>query len=417
MLTRQVLAVAVMVAMTTGCSLDSQKAPSVTGPSELGLSLGVSASPDFITQDGVSRSVIEVQARNGNNQPISGLMVRMDTAVDGLLAEFGTLSAKMVSTNGDGRATVVYTAPPPPPAGAPADITVSVIATPVGGNYANTVSRTVVIRLARPSIILPPSGLPPGAPTADFFFSPTQPREGDTVLFDGSPSTNAMSFEWNFGDGRTGAGVRPTNAFDLAGVYNVTLTVTSESGATQSVSKQVSVQGLAAPTASFVFSPTRAIVNTPVFFNGQASKAPSGRRIAAWDWDFGDGNKDSGETVSHTYSTPGTYTVLLRVTDDTGRTATATQSVSVEKPGPTASFVFSPSAPVVGQLVTFNAQSSTAQGGNHIVSWQWDFGDGTQGNGEIVTKAYGAPGTYTVVLKVVDNTGAVGTTSRTVSIQ
>jgi PKD repeat protein len=413
-----VLAVAVLVAMTAGCALDSQKAPSVTGPSELGLSLGVSASPDFITQDGVSRSVIEVQARNANSQPVAGLTVRIDTAVDGQLAEFGTLSAKSISTNGDGRASVVYTAPPPPPAGAPADITVAVIATPVGSNYGNTVSRTVVIRLARPSVILPPAGTPPEAPVADFFFSPSQPREGDIVLFDASPTTNAVSYAWNFGDGQTAGGVRPTNDFALAGIYTVTLTATSEHGLSHSVQKTVVVAPLTAPTASFVFSPSRPLVSLPVFFNAQGSRAPSGRRIVSWDWDFGDGEHGSGETAQHTYSAPGTFVVLLRVTDDVGRTATTSQNVAVERPGPVASFVFSPSAPLVNQDVTFNAQGSTAPGGASITAWDWQFGDGTPGaSGEIVTHRFGAAGTYTVVLKVTDSTGASSTVTRTVSVQ
>ena len=417
MFIRQVLAVAVIAALTTGCALDSQKAPAPTGPSELALSLGVSASPDFITQDGVSRSVVEIQARNANSQPIAGLMVRLDTAVDGQLAEFGTLSAKMVSTNSEGRATVTYTAPPPPPAGAPPDITVAVIATPVGSNYANSVSRTVVIRLARPSAILPPSGAPPGAPAADFFFSPEQPREGDTVLFDASPSTNAVSFQWVFGDGRTGSGMRPTNAFDLAGTYTVTLTVANEDGVTHSVQKQVAVATLAGPTASFVFSPGQPVANQPVFFNAQASKATAGRRLVSWDWDFGNGQKGSGETVQQTFAAPGGYTVVLRVTDDMGRSATVSQTVTVVKAGPTASFVFSPASPAAGAVVTFNATASTAPGSALITSWQWDFGDGTLGSGEIVTKTFAAAGTYTVLLKVTDNTGASATTSRSVTVQ
>jgi len=326
---RQVLAVAMLAAATTGCALDNQNPPSLNGPSELGLSLGVSANPDFITQDGVSRSVIEVQARNGNNQAVAGVTIRVDTLVDGKQVEFGSLSAKTMSTDAEGRGSVVYTAPPPPPAGSTEDITVSIVLTPVGGNYANSLSRTAVIRLARPSIILPPTGTPPGAPEADFFFSPAAPREGDTVLFDGSPSKNAAAFDWNFGDGKTASGVQPTTSFDLAAVYTVTLTVTAETGESHSVQKTVTVAVLTAPTASFVVSPGDPKVGAPVFFNAQASKAPNGRRIASWEWDFGDGENGSGETEQHTYSAPGAYTVLLRVTDDAGHTATFSVVVTI----------------------------------------------------------------------------------------
>jgi PKD repeat protein len=212
--------------------------------------------------------------------------------------------------------------------------------------------------------------------------------------------------------------VRPTNAFDLAGSYTVTLTVTNEDGANHSMQKQVLVSSLAGPTASFVFSPSQPIAGQAVFFNAQASKASAGRRIVAWDWDFGNGEKDSGETVQQTFAAPGGFTVVLRVTDDTGRSATVSQAVTVVKAGPTASFTFSPTSPTIIQAVTFNATASTAQGNATITSWQWDFGDGTQGSGEIVTKpAYAVAGPYTVILKVTDSTGVSATTSRTITVQ
>ena len=66
-----------------------------------------------------------------------------------------------------------------------------------------------------------------------------------------------------------------------------------------------------------------------MFFNGSLSAAIDGRRIVSWRWDFGDGAFGDGETIAHIYGVGGTYNVVLRVTDDTGRTGTATRAVTV----------------------------------------------------------------------------------------
>lgn len=82
---------------------------------------------------------------------------------------------------------------------------------------------------------------------------------------------------------------------------------------------------------------------------------------------------------------------------------------------PVASFTFSPTNPSPGENVTFNAAGSSDPDGT-IVSYAWNFGDGTTGTGVNVTKAYAAAGTYTVTLTVTDNVGATGTTTRSITV-
>lgn len=83
--------------------------------------------------------------------------------------------------------------------------------------------------------------LPAGS--ADFVFSPTDPRVGDVVFFNGalSSATNA-SYSWDFGDGTNGSGVAPTHSYSVARTFTVTLTVTNERGQTASASKTITVQ-------------------------------------------------------------------------------------------------------------------------------------------------------------------------------
>ena len=83
--------------------------------------------------------------------------------------------------------------------------------------------------------------LPAGS--ADFVFSPTDPRVGDVVFFNASLSsvTNA-SYSWDFGDGTNGSSVAPTHSYSTARTYTVTLTVTNERGQTAAASKTITVQ-------------------------------------------------------------------------------------------------------------------------------------------------------------------------------
>src|SRR5262245_8661870 len=101
----------------SGCTVHQTEAPPLTGPSEPALSLTVQATPDSLNQDGGSQSAIRVTARGPNGAPIAGLALRMDTMVNGVIADFGTLSSRSIVTGSDGVATTVFTAPPPNPFG------------------------------------------------------------------------------------------------------------------------------------------------------------------------------------------------------------------------------------------------------------------------------------------------------------
>ena len=328
---RKRIIVAVAGIALAACSLDKQAAPSFTGPSELGLSLAVTASPDIISQDGVSSSTVQIVARDPNSQPVAGLVLRAEMAVGGTVVDFGTLSSRTVSTGTDGRATLTYQSPPPPPASVASDTIVTILVTPVSSNFANSLTRSVLIRLARPGVILPPNG----TPVARFFFSPTQPKEFETVLFDASTSTDdgqIVSYQWVFGDGAAAQGLRVTHAFPLAGTYNVVLAVTDDQGKTASSAPTPVIVAVAGkPTASFTISPTDPIAGHAVFVNAAASKPTPGFQIVSHQWDFGDGfGADGGSTQSHTYVKAGTYTIVLTITDSSGQSATASQTVTVK---------------------------------------------------------------------------------------
>jgi PKD repeat protein len=331
--TRKVLALAAVIALS-GCSLDNQSTPPLAGPSELGLSLEITATPDVIAQDGQSQAVVQVVARDANSQPVNGLAMRVDTSVGGALADFGRLSTHTASTGSDGRATVTYYAPAAPPATATTDTLVNVVVTPIGSNYANALPRTVEIRLMRPGTIISPFG----TPTPKFIFSPTSPKEEDEVLFDASSSTDSdgqiVSYRWDFGDGETGYGVRTTHSFVVARAYQVVLTVTDNQGLSASTAPVAVTIGAADKAGpAFTFSPSAPSPHHAVFFNASASTVPPDRKIRSYDWDFGDGSPHgSGVEIAHTYGAEGDYAVTLVLTDDTGRKTVTSQTVTVAEP-------------------------------------------------------------------------------------
>jgi PKD repeat protein len=97
-------------------------------------------------------------------------------------------------------------------------------------------------------------------------------------------------------------------------------------------------------------------------------------------------------------------------------TITLTLAYEYTIPGsPVASFTYTPIDLTVGDVVTFDASNSTANGGN-ITSYTWDFGDGTSGTGKIVNHTYTAQGIYTVVLNVTDSEELWDTESKSVTV-
>ena len=417
-----VLALCAMVA----CVQDSGEPGPLGGPSELGLSLSLTATPDMLPLDGTAQAVIEILARDQNGAAVSNVTLALQIATARGFEDFGRLSARQVVTGSDGRADATYTAPRPTTFGPSVDagevVTISV--TPVDGDFSNAVARGLIIRLVPPGTVVPPFSATPG-----FAFAPATPTVFNAVLFTTAcatatstdcvrdPSGIVTSYRWDFGTGRSGSGPTASHGYLLAGTYLVTLTIRDATGRFAEVTRSVIVAGGTPPTAVLSVSPTDPKERDSVFFNASGSTAAPGRTIVSHSWDFGDGSTGSGVTASHLYDTAGTYTVTLLVTDDKGQVGTATASVVVGVTGPTASFVFSPADPAAGRTVFFDGHSSDPGPGRTIVAFRWNFGDGAGTSlASIVDHTYTTAGTYEVQLTVTNDLGEIDTTSRTVTV-
>jgi PKD repeat protein len=327
-------AMVVALVAVSACTMKKQETPELAGPSEFGTAITVTVTPDVITQDGVSQSVVTATARGPNGEAIPNVPLRAEIRVNNTPTDFGALSARNLVTGPDGRATLVYTAPAGPSGLAVDEITVVDIGiTPVGSNFANSVTRFASVRLVPRGTIVVPSNLQPA-----FTFTPSSPDERQAVLFDASLSTSPpnnpiVSYTWDFDDGTTGSGRTVGHAFNAADTYIVTLTVADALGRAAQTSQTLTVRPSAAPTANFVFSPAEPTAGSLVTFNGLTSTAAAGRRIVGYSWDFGDPNDrtaGSGPQTQHRYATAGGYNVTLTVTDDIGRTSSIAQTVEVK---------------------------------------------------------------------------------------
>jgi len=258
-------------------------------------------------------------------------------------------------------------------------------------------------------------------PTADFSYSPTNPPVGVWVQFDGSGSNDSdgtiASYAWSFGDGSTDLGVARWHRFNNPGTYIVTLTVTDDDGAIDTMTQAVQIgPSNQAPVAAFSGTPTNPLVNAWVQFDATAS-ADSDGSIVSYSWNLGDGSTDNGSLVWHRFSAAGTYVVTLTVTDDDGATDSTSLAIQVgpSNQSPVAAFTFAPTNPLVNAWVQFNASASSDPDGS-VVNYTWNFGDGSTDIGTVVWHRFTSAGIYVVSLTVTDDDGATDTITQAIQV-
>ena len=169
------------------------------------------------------------------------------------------------------------------------------------------------------------------------------------------------------------------------------------------------------PTPAFTGTPTSGTVPMEVTFT-DTSTAGDGT-ITNRHWVFGDGATldTANTTVSHTYTTAGTYTVALTVTDSVRGDKTLTRSnyITAAPPLPVASFTATPTSGNAPLAVTFTDTSTG--GGGSITNRHWVFGDGTtlDTTGTSVSHTYTAVGSFTVALTVTNSLSQQNTQTQT----
>ena len=170
----------------------------------------------------------------------------------------------------------------------------------------------------------------------------------------------------------------------------------------------------APPTASFTASPTSGKAPLKVSFKDTSTNSPS-----KWQWDFGDGSTSTTKSPSHTFDTPGRYTVSLTVTNAAGSdvsTAVISALDPDDKP-PTGSFSVGPATGWArGTAVTLTQTSlsdnKTPAGSiRRSVDWKDGRGPVAWTSGATTSHVYGAAGSYAPTVTLTDLAGNSATLS------
>ncbi len=176
------------------------------------------------------------------------------------------------------------------------DFTVSLVCTNADGLNVRGAGPATV-HVAQPTFTASPTNGP--APLAVSFACPTANNGGSPVT----------QWDWDFGDGTGGEEQNPTHTYTNVNNYEVTLTVMNDNDDAAGAAGPATIS-VESPTIQFTAEPAIGPVPLTVLFS-TSNMDNAGHIITAWNWDFNDGSKGTGQTLSHTYQEAGTYSPSL----------------------------------------------------------------------------------------------------------
>ncbi|RYZ53239.1 MAG: PKD domain-containing protein [Sphingobacteriales bacterium] len=253
-------------------------------------------------------------------------------------------------------------------------------------------------------------------PSAAYNFTSTGCVSDPVQFTDGSNGQGRpfTQYGWTFGStGVTSSLQNPSFSFPTAGNYVVSHWAVSDIGCvSDTIQRNVS---LAQPPVANFTAATPYCMGKAISFSDNS--VSNGGTLTNWEWDFGDGsphvNAATGAAQTHSYTTPGTYTVTLQVTSSGGcKSALYPKTITVGQ-RPAASFTFG-SACLPYDALSFSNTSSLPGGG--ALTYQWNFGPaGAVSTATSPTYAYSAPGPYNVRLVATSAAGCTDTSNQVVN--
>ncbi len=241
--------------------------------------------------------------------------------------------------------------------------------------------------------------------------SPTSGAPPLTVDFQGQASGGSppYSYSWDFGDGSAKKTAQnPSHTYDSAGTYTPVLKVTDSEG-TVAKDQSLSIDVSSPVSVTVDVSPTSGDIPLTVTCTAGAT---GGTPPYTFTWDFGDGVQETGDSVSHTYTNAGTYSIVLSVEDGAGVGASA--HVSVRAIDPDVLYANAQADATAGSVPLTVHFTGTASGGTPPYTYSWTFGDGAQSTDQNPAHTYTTVGTYHPVFTATDSTGAYTTDSLTI---
>jgi len=234
------------------------------------------------------------------------------------------------------------------------------------------------------------------------------------VVFEGqwlNQDTTILTWDWEFGNGKTGTGVKPDPVdFQTTGTYKIITIATNNFGCKDSVSRNVVVNDIPkvninslsrlvyCDSATIRFSETTVVNGTP----------------NSWQWNFGDGSTSNLRAPIHSFTRPGVYNVSLQV-------GTTSNCASVSQLSGPVVISRSPRIKIPGDTL-FCIPGSIDFGADWLnpdtttISWAWNFGNGTvaqvQSPGLF---RYDLPGSYRATVRAVNEYGCWDSLSRLIT--
>ena len=315
-------------------------------------------------------------------------------------------------------------------------------------------------------VVCPPETLP----IVEFSVSTTNPMTDEPVYFTNNsrdPDGYLIAWSWDFGDGTTSAEWEPEHRYSRKGRYTVTLTVVDDRLCPASATAEILI-GNRPPEADFWWEPPEPTDLEEALFTPEFED-PDGEVVYA-RWEFGDGTIVEWDSewelgppgrrsqIAHQYPDNGVYPVSLVVRDNDGAEAEVEKEIEVLNVPPVAGFDWEAAVEfradfeweiereTHGNYLDFNPQqwspgdkptdldtikfidrsvlssevefsSSAVDLDGEIVSYLWDFGDGTTSDEPNPSHQYEEPGTYDVTLTVTDDDGDTATFTRTIEVE
>ncbi len=244
-------------------------------------------------------------------------------------------------------------------------------------------------------------------PVANFTATPLAGCSPMIINFQDLSTGNPTSWSWDFGNGNTSTLQNPIASYFTPGTYTVKLTSTNANGS-NTLTRSAYISVYESPTVNFSADKTTGCFPLPVQFT-DLSTAGSGNNNVSWQWDFGNGITSTQQNPIATYTSAGLFNVTLKVTNDKGcfKTLSFSNYISIT-PGINASFTnTSPASGVPPVSISFT-NTSTGPG---VLSYLWNFGDGTTSTLPNPTHIYTSNGSYTTTLIVNSTAGCSSSVS------
>ena len=241
-------------------------------------------------------------------------------------------------------------------------------------------------------------------PTANFYAFPTSRCAPLTVVFKDSSiagSDAINSWIWDFGDGNISTIQNPSHEYLSAGKYTVKLIVTDKNGCSNNISKPDYIFLSQQPLGSFTASDSNACA-PPLAINFKGNFTSKTGGTLRYSWDFGDGSTSTLANPSHTYTSLGSFTVNVSVTDSANCSQIFSKTDYININRDIAAFTYKPSSGCPPLRVKFTNTTSPLAPGS---KYKWDYGDGATSTEKDSVHIYNSTGVYSVTLLVISPSG------------